>query len=869
MHSTYRKQYITVRSGFAAAKDRLGSVYPTFEEVVQGKKEKISPNIINGSYESQDQYLKTLFWLMREDFVSPLRKGIEEYREWLRSHRTHDSTFESSQVKIHPRVMIGEKRMGKRSCIPMACVPDQRNYSEKDRFKMFLPGSLLCFSNDSFRSLKLATIVFREFRSCETRISLRFWNEPDVPLDETFTMVECEAFFAPYLHVLSALNSTDPKKVPFKKYFVDVIKEDHPPQYLNCYSMPIEVSGVDQQFIFNVTNLDSWPTAAELGLNASQLVALKTALTAELAVIQGPPGTGKTFMALKIAEILLSNKIALKRRTPILVVCMTNHALDQFLVGMLKFTDKLVRVGGQSKCRELDKYNSSNKLGVSLANQDVIGMTTTGAARMKSELDGIGCQVVIVEEAAEVLEAHIIACLSEKLQHLILIGDHKQLRPKVAEYDMEKLNLHISLFERMVINREKCCTLQVQHRMAPEISQLIVPLIYENLQNHESVHHKPQLKSLLKRVSFVTHENLESKVKLSTSKRNQFEAEFLVALCKHLLYQIGYTSEDITILTTYNGQVDLIRQLIRMDKSDKSEVAKALKKVRVAVVDDYQGEESNIILLSLVRSNESGNIGYLAKENRVCVALSRAKNGLVMVGNMDCLSSRSHLWDSIRHTLENQDAISDSLTLRCESHPSHTFKVQDAEDFYTLAPHGGCDQPCVKTPGCGHPCQDICHIVCPEDECPEPCILRYGEEEMHPCTLNCHIVSGKKCEILLPCRVHTIEVENDDELPDMVCQKPCTKLSKKCRKDHICPKLCSEECGLCEVKVGVKQNCGHILLKQCHEDVEDECNERCLKELDCGHECQKKCFESCSPCQACQLDLIVENCNDLTLNRTD
>ncbi|CAB3384828.1 Hypothetical predicted protein [Cloeon dipterum] len=868
MHSTFRKQYITVHSGFAAAEDRLGSVYPTFEEVVLGKKEKISPNIINGSYESQGQYLKTLFWLTREDFVSPLRKGIEEYREWQRSHRTYDPTFESSEVKIHPRVIIVQKRLGKRSLIPMACVPDQRNYSQKDRSKMFLPGSLLCFTNDSFCSLKLATIVYREFHSCETHISLRFWNDPDLPLGKTFTMVECEAFFAPYFHVLSALNSTDPKKVPFKKYFVDVIKEDHLPQYLNCNSTSIVVRGVDQQFRFNVTNLGSWPTAAELGLNASQLVALQTALTAELAVIQGPPGTGKTFMALKIAEILLSNKIALKRRTPILVVCMTNHALDQFLVGMLKFTEKLVRVGGQSKCRELDKYNSY-KTGVSLVNQDVIGMTTTVAARMKNELDGIGCQVVIVEEAAEVLEAHIIACLSEKLQHLILIGDHQQLRPKVAEYDMEKLNLHISLFERMVINRDKCCTLQVQHRMAPEISQLIVPLIYEKLQNHESVHHKPQLKSLLKRVSFVNHENLESKVKMSTSKRNQFEAEFLVALCKHLLYQIGYTSDDITILTTYNGQVDLIRQLIHKDKSDKSDVVKALKKVRVAVVDDYQGEESNIILLSLVRSNEGGNIGYLAKENRVCVALSRAKNGLVMVGNMDCLSSRSHLWDSIRHTLENQDAISDALTLRCESHPNHTFKVQDAEDFFMLAPHGGCYQPCVKTPGCGHPCKDICHIVCPEDECPEPCILRYGQEEMHPCTLNCHIVSGKKCEILLPCGVHTIEVENDGELPNMVCQNPCTKLSKKCRKDHICPKLCSEECGVCEAKVGVKQTCGHFLLKQCHQDDEDKCYERCLKELDCGHECQKKCFESCYPCQACQLDLIVENCNDLTLNRTD
>jgi superfamily I DNA and/or RNA helicase len=76
------------------------------------------------------------------------------------------------------------------------------------------------------------------------------------------------------------------------------------------------------------------------------------------------------------------------------------------------------------------------------------------------------------------------------------------------------------------------------------------------------------------------------------------------------------------------------------------------------VVDKYQGEENEIILLSLVRSNSRAKIGFLEIENRVCVALSRAKKGLYIVGNMDNLcGSGSRLWQSIKRTLEENDEI--------------------------------------------------------------------------------------------------------------------------------------------------------------------------------------------------------------------
>jgi superfamily I DNA and/or RNA helicase len=84
----------------------------------------------------------------------------------------------------------------------------------------------------------------------------------------------------------------------------------------------------------------------------------------------------------------------------------------------------------------------------------------------------------------------------------------------------------------------------------------------------------------------------------------------------------------------------------------------------VTVVDNYQGEENDIILLSLVRSNPEGRIGFLATENRVCVALSRAKEGLFIVGNMDILAAENRTWQKIRDSLQDQDAIGYTMPLR-------------------------------------------------------------------------------------------------------------------------------------------------------------------------------------------------------------
>jgi superfamily I DNA and/or RNA helicase len=170
--------------------------------------------------------------------------------------------------------------------------------------------------------------------------------------------------------------------------------------------------------------------------------------------------------------------------------------------------------------------------------------------------------------------------------NIFLSGDHKQLRPSIAVYELGKFfNFDVSLFERMANNREGCVTLQVQHRMCPEMAHLIVPSVYKTLDNHESVLDRPSVKSLPKRLFFKTHSEPEIVVSFShpqafnfeqgvfiigvqfilqdrdsVFRKNEFEAEYLIALCEHLLKQ-GYESSEITVLATYTGQMFLIKNV--------------------------------------------------------------------------------------------------------------------------------------------------------------------------------------------------------------------------------------------------------------------------------------------------------------------
>lgn len=128
------------------------------------------------------------------------------------------------------------------------------------------------------------------------------------------------------------------------------------------------------------------------------------------------------------------------------------HWLHKYVASLTVYNDAL-GTKFRAVVREYDEIKSIEDVKV-MKESLILGMTTTAAARLQTTLQALKCNIVVVEEAAEVLEAHLVASLTKHCQQLILIGDHQQLRPSTADYRMETyFKLGISLFERMVLNK--------------------------------------------------------------------------------------------------------------------------------------------------------------------------------------------------------------------------------------------------------------------------------------------------------------------------------------------------------------------------------------------------------------------------------
>ena len=271
------------------------------------------------------------------------------------------------------------------------------------------------------------------------------------------------------------------------------------------------------------------------------------------------------------------------------------------------------------------------------------------------------------------MEAPVVTACVESLQHLILVGDHKQLRPhcNVAELEKAPYHLNISLFERLVRNGLEFSLLDQQRRMVPEIRRLLSPIYGNVIMDHPNVLQRSPVPGM-GRVStwFFTHEYPDERDSESSSF-NVKEVQMIRGLVQYLIYN-GVNGRDITILTFYNGQRRKLLKIISENDFWKDK----LREMTICTVDSYQGEENGIVILSLVRSNELGKIGFVGVDNRVCVAMSRAQRGLYIFGNGELLCNQSKIWLEIIRILRwgynAQDPpgrrVGFTIPLQCERH---------------------------------------------------------------------------------------------------------------------------------------------------------------------------------------------------------
>ena len=399
-----------------------------------------------------------------------------------------------------------------------------------------------------------------------------------------------------------------------------------------------------------------------------------------------------------------------------------------------------------------------------LRKQKVIGMTTTGFSKYRGLISALQPRVVLIEEAGETREAPVAVTCVSSLQQLVLVGDHQQLRPhcNMSAHENKPYFLNISLFERMVKNSVEYNMLVKQRRMIPEIRRLLHPIYRGAIEDHASVllpTNRPDVPGMGGVNSFFFSHAWQEQRDDQMSCINRDEAAMIVGFVEHLIYN-GMETDDITILTFYNGQrkciLSALRNSVILDK----------RRFNVVTVDSYQGEENKVVILSLVRSNDNRSIGFLGVENRVCVALSRAQCGFYLFGNGELLwDSGSKLWckvlsiiagkknkSELPHVLPQR--LSDRLPVRCENHGNLT-EITTAEDWQDIS--GGCTTPCDGSLSCGHQCPLTCHpfehdTVCCHHQC----------ESLLECGHTCNAMCGEPCSCKACAKVKRHRTKNSE-----------------------------------------------------------------------------------------------------------
>ncbi|EDW00220.1 regulator of nonsense transcripts 1 homolog isoform X2 [Drosophila grimshawi] len=427
-------------------------------------------------------------------------------------------------------------------------------------------------------------------------------------------------------------------------------------------------------------------------LNRSQVYAVKHALQRPLSLIQGPPGTGKTVTSATIVYQLVK-----QHGGTVLVCAPSNTAVDQLTEKIHRTNLKVVRVCAKSReaidspvsflalhnqIRNMETNSELKKLQqlkdetgeLSSADEkryrslkratenqlleaaDVICCTCVGAGDVR--LSRIKFTSILIDESMQSTEPECMVPVVLGAKQLILVGDHCQLGPVVMCKKAARAGLSQSLFERLVVLGIRPFRLEVQYRMHPELSQFPSNFFYEgSLQNGVCAEDRrlkldfpwPQPD---RPMFFLVTQGQEEIAGSGTSFLNRTEAANVEKITTRFL-KAGIKPEQIGIITPYEGQRAYLVQYMQYQGSLHSRL---YQEIEIASVDAFQGREKDIIIMSCVRSNERQGIGFLNDPRRLNVALTRAKYGIIIVGNPKVLS-KQQLWNHLLNFYKDRKVL--------------------------------------------------------------------------------------------------------------------------------------------------------------------------------------------------------------------
>ena len=435
-------------------------------------------------------------------------------------------------------------------------------------------------------------------------------------------------------------------------------------------------------------------------LNPAQEAAVNKVLHAkDVAIVHGPPGTGKTTT---LVEAIYET---LHRESQVLVCAQSNMAVDWISEKLVDRGVSVLRIGNPSRvndkmlsftyerrfeshpdyphlwgiCRAIRELYSRNRKGAERENiRQKINSLKDRATELEirineslfSEARVIACTLassanrllmgqkfgtLFIDEAAQALEAACWIPIA-KADRVIFAGDHCQLPPTVKCYEALRGGLGETLMQAVVRNKPGVVSLlTLQYRMNDEIMRFSSEWFYGGV-----LRSAPEVKyrSILDfdtPIEWVNTEGMDCNEEFigeSYGRINKPEAELCIGQLKQYITRIGrerFLSEriDVGIISPYKAQVQYLRQLMRCDSFFKP----YRPLITVNTVDGFQGQERDVILISLVRANEEGQIGFLNDLRRMNVAVTRARMKLIILGDASTLTRHAFyrkLYDYIK-----------------------------------------------------------------------------------------------------------------------------------------------------------------------------------------------------------------------------
>lgn len=430
------------------------------------------------------------------------------------------------------------------------------------------------------------------------------------------------------------------------------------------------------------------------GLNESQNQALNKIMEAnDLALVHGPPGTGKT------TTLVQAIKAKVGEEKQVLVCASSNAAVDLLAEKLAELDIRVLRIGHPARVtdavvrstmdarlaehhdskmlrdlrRKSEEMRSMGKkykrhfgreerqqrrmlfdeskalrdearmleghmIFDEINKAEVIACTLIGANN--SNLTNRNFKTVFIDEASQAIEPAAWIPIM-KSQKVVMAGDHWQLPPTVKSKEAEKEGLAKTIFERTIKAYDIDSMLETQYRMHPQIVTFSNHYFYEGkLNSAEMIHQRRQLYD--EPVSFIDTAGCGYSEKINPetlSTYNEDEAHFVLQRLDQLITEGGqeFKKLSIGVIAPYRAQTERLRKKItHYDWYKELE-----SNITINSVDAFQGQERDVILMSLVRSNDDGVIGFLGDVRRMNVAMTRARHLLLMVGDSATLSSNA------------------------------------------------------------------------------------------------------------------------------------------------------------------------------------------------------------------------------------